>query len=154
MEWYTNTITATASDTLDPKVGTKTITLLAATRPNGQIDWTCGGTIARKIQACKLQVNQLGLILRGRSSERPFFWAECEEVDMKFWLRWILPVLGMALFVLLLYWPGLYGGFFFDDSVNFLEPDEIRIKDLSLELPCWALGKVEMPGHWGDRSAW
>jgi protein O-mannosyl-transferase len=50
---------------------------------------------------------------------------------MKFWFRWAFPVLGMAVFVLLLYWTGLYGGFFFDDFVNFLEPEEIRIKGLS-----------------------
>lgn len=50
---------------------------------------------------------------------------------MKFWVNWALPVLGMAILVVLLYWPGLSGGFFFDDSANFLEPVEIRIKDLS-----------------------
>jgi protein O-mannosyl-transferase len=61
---------------------------------------------------------------------------------MKLWVRWALPVLGMAVFVLLLYWPGLYGGFFFDDSVNFLEPAEIRIKDLTLNslLGAWESG--------------
>ncbi len=41
-------ITATATTVLDPKVATKTITLTAATRSNGQIDWTCGGTIPSK----------------------------------------------------------------------------------------------------------
>jgi protein O-mannosyl-transferase len=61
---------------------------------------------------------------------------------MKLWVRWALPAFGMAVFVLLLYWPGLYGGFFFDDSVNFLEPAEIRIKDLSLNslLGAWESG--------------
>jgi type IV pilus assembly protein PilA len=51
----TNTITATASNTLDPKVGTKTITLVATTRPNGQIDWKCGGTVDAKYKpaSCK-----------------------------------------------------------------------------------------------------
>ena len=63
---------------------------------------------------------------------------------MKFWFRCAFPVLGMAVFVLLLYWPGLYGGFFFDDSVNFLEPAEIRIKDLSRDalLGAWESGNA------------
>ena len=63
---------------------------------------------------------------------------------MKFWLKWIFPVLGMVVFVLLLYWPGLYGGFFFDDSVNFLEPEEISIKELS-----WNA----LSGAWGSGYA-
>jgi len=50
---------------------------------------------------------------------------------IEFWFRQALTVLGIAVLVLLLYWRGLYGGFFFDDTVNFLEPEEIRIKDLS-----------------------
>ena len=51
----TDTITATASATLDTKVANQTITLLAATRTNGQIDWTCGGTIQAKYRpaSCK-----------------------------------------------------------------------------------------------------
>ena len=61
---------------------------------------------------------------------------------MKFWVGWVLPVLGMSVFVLLVYWPGLSGGFFFDDIVNFLEPNEIRIKDLSWDalLGAWQSG--------------
>jgi len=61
---------------------------------------------------------------------------------MKFWLKRIFPMLGMAVFVLVLYWPGLYGGFFFDDFVNFLEPAEIRIKELSSDtlLAAWQSG--------------
>lgn len=61
---------------------------------------------------------------------------------MKCWFRWSFPVIGMAVFVLFLYWPGLYGGFFFDDSVNFIEPAEIHIKDLSWDalLGAWQSG--------------
>lgn len=50
---------------------------------------------------------------------------------MKFWVNWALPVLGMAMLVVPLYWPGLHGGFFFDDTVNILEPDEIRLHELT-----------------------
>jgi len=51
----TDTITATATGTLDPKLSGQTITLLAATRSNGQIDWTCNGSIAPKYRpaSCK-----------------------------------------------------------------------------------------------------
>ena len=63
---------------------------------------------------------------------------------MKHWFGWALPLLGMAVFVLLVYWHGLYGGFFFDDSVNFLEPAEIQINSLSSDtlLGAWQSGRA------------
>ena len=137
-----NTITATAADTLDPKLAVRRLPWWPRHAPTGR---SIGSAVVvfTKIQACKLQVSQLGLILKA-ALRGGLFYGECEEVDMKFWVRWALPVLGMALFVFILYWPGLYGGFFFDDSVNFLEPDEIRIKDLSLNslLGAWESGNA------------
>ncbi len=38
---------------------------------------------------------------------------------------------GMAVLIAFLYWSGLYGGFFFDDSTNILESDELQMKELS-----------------------
>ena len=51
----TDTITAIAAGTLDPNVTGGTITLVAVTRSNGQIDWTCGGSIAARYRpaSCK-----------------------------------------------------------------------------------------------------
>ena len=63
---------------------------------------------------------------------------------IEFWVRQAVLVLGMAALVLPLYWPGLYGGFFFDDIVNFLEPEEIQIKDLSWDAlqGAWQSGRA------------
>lgn len=43
----------------------------------------------------------------------------------------VFPVIGIGLFTTLLYWPGLHGGFFFDDFTNILESDELKMKELS-----------------------
>lgn len=53
-------------------------------------------------------------------------------------------MLGMTVVVLLLYWPGLYGGFFFDDIVNFIEPAEIQLKAISSDalLGAWQSGRA------------
>jgi len=40
---------------------------------------------------------------------------------------------GLSLLVAVIYWPGLHGGFFFDDIVNILEPAEIQLKSISIE---------------------
>lgn len=52
--WNGTMITATAT-AVEPKISGQTITLTAVTRPNGQIDWTCGGTITAKYRpaSCK-----------------------------------------------------------------------------------------------------
>ena len=51
----TSKITATATTVADKNVAGKTITLTAATRSNGQIDWTCAGDIPSKYMpaSCK-----------------------------------------------------------------------------------------------------
>lgn len=41
------------------------------------------------------------------------------------------PFIGIGLLIALLYWSGLSGGFFFDDSSNILESDELQMKELS-----------------------
>jgi len=53
--WASPTITATATNTLDSAVGGNTITLTAATLTNGQVNWTCDGTIAARYRpaSCK-----------------------------------------------------------------------------------------------------
>lgn len=40
---------------------------------------------------------------------------------------------GLFFPVAAIYWPGLSGGFFFDDFVNILEPSEIRLNSISIE---------------------
>ena len=53
-------------------------------------------------------------------------------------------VVGCALLLLgvAIYWPGLSGGFFFDDSVNILEPAGVQLKSISWEslLNVWESG--------------
>jgi len=53
-------------------------------------------------------------------------------------------VVGCALLLLgvAIYWPGLSGGFFFDDSVNILEPAGVQLKSISREslLNVWESG--------------
>ena len=53
-------------------------------------------------------------------------------------------VIGCTLLLLgvLIYWPGLSGGFFFDDSVNILEPAGVQLKSISYEslLNVWESG--------------
>jgi protein O-mannosyl-transferase len=53
-------------------------------------------------------------------------------------------IIGCALLSLgvVIYWPGLSGGFFFDDSVNILEPAGIQLKSISQEslLNVWESG--------------
>lgn len=39
----------------------------------------------------------------------------------------------LLLLVLVIYWPGLRGGFFFDDSVNILEQESVQLKAISWE---------------------
>lgn len=39
--------------------------------------------------------------------------------------------ISILLFGLAIYWPGLGGGFFFDDSVNILEPEGVRLTNIS-----------------------
>lgn len=39
----------------------------------------------------------------------------------------------LASFLLLIYWPGLQGGFFFDDEANILIPDGVRMTQFSVE---------------------
>ena len=53
--WSGTVVTATATTTLDSNVGGQTVTLTAATLPNGQINWTCGGTVAKRFMpaSCK-----------------------------------------------------------------------------------------------------
>jgi len=40
---------------------------------------------------------------------------------------------GLCLLLAAIYWPGLGGGFFFDDSANILEPAEIQLQSISIE---------------------
>ena len=51
--WDGTPITATRQG--DPKLDTKTITLTAATQANGQVTWTCGGSLDAKYRpaSCK-----------------------------------------------------------------------------------------------------
>ncbi len=51
---------------------------------------------------------------------------------------------GLCLLVAAIYWPGLSGGFFFDDSANILEPAEIQLKSFSIEAlrDLWESGKA------------
>lgn len=51
--WNGSVITATGQG--DPKLTGKTITLTAATLSNGQVNWTCGGTLDAKYRpaSCK-----------------------------------------------------------------------------------------------------
>jgi len=55
-------------------------------------------------------------------------------------------ITGVAVLVLsvAIYWTGLSGGFFFDDSVNILESDSIQLKSVSTEslLRVWESGKA------------
>lgn len=44
-----------------------------------------------------------------------------------------LMAAGLWLLVAVIYWPGLRGGFFFDDYVNIIEPAEIQLKNISIE---------------------
>ena len=54
VSWNGTTITANATS-LEPKLAGANITLTAATLPNGQINWTCGGTVLAKYRpaSCK-----------------------------------------------------------------------------------------------------
>ncbi|MBE0627727.1 MAG: pilus assembly protein PilF [Burkholderiales bacterium] len=45
----------------------------------------------------------------------------------------ILIAAGLSLLLAAIYWPGLSGGFFFDDYVNIVEPAEIQINSISIE---------------------
>ena len=51
---------------------------------------------------------------------------------------------GLSLLVAAIYWPGLNGGFFFDDFANILEPAEIQLKSISIESlrNLWESGKA------------
>jgi protein O-mannosyl-transferase len=51
---------------------------------------------------------------------------------------------GLASLVAAIYWPGLSGGFFFDDAANILEPAEIQINSFSFESlrMLWESGKA------------
>ncbi len=68
--------------------------------------------------------------MEGRSLGRPFS-MELKESRMKFRVGIYFPLAGMICLILVLYWPGLYGGFFFDDTVNIRELDEIRLHELT-----------------------
>lgn len=61
---------------------------------------------------------------------------------IKAYPEWLFGILLCSL-TMLTYWAGLSGGFFFDDSVNFLEPSDIRISNFSVEslLRVWESGK-------------
>lgn len=48
--WNGTTITATATGTNDTNIDTKTITLTPSLQANGQVLWTCGGSIPQKFR--------------------------------------------------------------------------------------------------------
>lgn len=45
----------------------------------------------------------------------------------------LLMAAGLCLLVAAIYWPGLSGGFFFDDFANIVEPAEIQLDSISIE---------------------
>jgi len=48
-------------------------------------------------------------------------------------IRGLLLAGGLCLLVAAIYWPGLYGGFFFDDFANIVNAADIQLKSISIE---------------------
>jgi type IV pilus assembly protein PilA len=53
--WDGTTVTATAQGFNDPLIDTKTITLTPTLQANGQLVWSCGGTIPAKFRPSSCQ---------------------------------------------------------------------------------------------------
>ncbi len=71
----------------------------------------------------------------------------CIDLTSVWWQRVALALL--LLFVALLYWPGLSGGFFFDDGVSITQNPKIRISAWSLESlsQAWSSGSAGPTGR-------
>ncbi|MDP2843868.1 MAG: hypothetical protein Q8O06_09575, partial [Acetobacterium sp.] len=54
-----------------------------------------------------------------------------ENLNMRISLSSAFSGTGIGVLIIILYWPGLYGGFFFDDFTNIVESEELKIKELS-----------------------